>query len=234
MRDSEKAFYLFFDWIEDIDSLDGADAWKVVKAIAEYHQHGTNPLDNVDGPLKAVVSIMFHQIKRKEAVSAQRAENARSTNEKKKAKAEFLRTQSERTTNAEQSQCNATEYSIQNTDNSIHSITHSDACVCTHTREEKEDELMPPELRKGLEEQLKEQARQKYLNGPLGKGVVLLSGEQLDSLLDELSLDEFNKYVEIVADCELNGKKYKNKTHYRAILDMAAADRKTGGITNGK
>lgn len=72
-----------------------------------------------------------------------------------------------------------------------------------------------------------ESARRSYLQGSLGKGVVLLSDEQFDDLLDKLSFDEFNKYVSIVADNELSGKHYKKKTHYQAILDMATADRKT-------
>ena len=73
----------------------------------------------------------------------------------------------------------------------------------------------------------KEKALEK-LGGSLGKGVVMLSEEQMDDLLDKLSLDEFNKYVAIVADCELKGKRYKKKSHYQAILDMAAKDRKVG------
>lgn len=72
----------------------------------------------------------------------------------------------------------------------------------------------------------REEAKLKYLGGTLGKGVVMLSDEQIDDLLDKLSIEEFNKYVEIVADCELNGKPYKKKTHYQAILDMAEHDRR--------
>ena len=64
------------------------------------------------------------------------------------------------------------------------------------------------------------------LGGTLGKGVVMLSDEQIEDLLDKLSIEEFNKYVEIVAECELNGKPYKKKTHYQAILDMAKQDRR--------
>ena len=71
-----------------------------------------------------------------------------------------------------------------------------------------------------------EEAKLKYLGGTLGKGVVMLSDEQVDDLLDKLSIEEFNKYVEIVADCILNGKPYRKKTHYQAILDMVKADRK--------
>ena len=63
------------------------------------------------------------------------------------------------------------------------------------------------------------------LSGELGKGVVLLSQEQMDDLLDKLSLEEFDHYVGVVADCILNGKPFKRKTHYQAILDMAMQDR---------
>ena len=67
--------------------------------------------------------------------------------------------------------------------------------------------------------------RMRYLQG-IGKGVVFLSDEQMSDLLDKLSVEEFDKYVGIVADSELNGHHYKKKTHYQAILDMAMKDRK--------
>lgn len=66
----------------------------------------------------------------------------------------------------------------------------------------------------------------KHLGGELGKGVVLLSEAQMDDLLEKLSLEEFDYYVGVVADCILKGKQYKRKTHYQAILDMAMADRR--------
>lgn len=69
--------------------------------------------------------------------------------------------------------------------------------------------------------------RRKYLGG-IGKGVVFLSDDQMSDLLDKLSIDEFDHYVEVVADCILKGKKYTKKTHYQAILDMAMRDRKKG------
>ena len=71
-----------------------------------------------------------------------------------------------------------------------------------------------------------ESSKRSYLQGSLGKGVVLLSDEQLDDLLEKLSVEEFNRYVEIVADNELCGKHYRRKTHYQAILDMAMQDRR--------
>ena len=75
----------------------------------------------------------------------------------------------------------------------------------------------------------REEAKRKLLGGSLGKGVVMLSDEQMDDLLDKLSIEEFDKYVSVVADCELSGQHYKKKTHYQAILDMAKKDRRVKG-----
>ena len=72
----------------------------------------------------------------------------------------------------------------------------------------------------------REDQKRTLLRGNLGKGVVLLSQEQMDDLLDKLSIEEFDHYVGVVADCILKGKPFKRKTHYQAILDMAIADRR--------
>ena len=83
------------------------------------------------------------------------------------------------------------------------------------------------EAKQELAKYLEECRKMKYTGGTLGKGVVMLSVEQEEDLLDKLSLDEFNKYVAIVRDCELKGQHFKKKTHYQAILDMAYKDRRT-------
>ena len=72
----------------------------------------------------------------------------------------------------------------------------------------------------------RERTKMRYLGGSLGKNVVFLSDEQFDDLCDRLSVEEMDKYFGIVADCELSGHHYKNKTHYQAILDMVAKDRR--------
>lgn len=71
-----------------------------------------------------------------------------------------------------------------------------------------------------------EDTKRKMLGGELGKGVVFLSNEQMDDLLDKLSIEEFDYYVGVVADCILSGRPFKRKTHYQAILDMATQDRR--------
>lgn len=71
----------------------------------------------------------------------------------------------------------------------------------------------------------RERVQRELMSGTLGGGVVMLSDEERSKLLDELSLDEFDRYVSIVRDCELKGQKFKRKTHYQAIMEMAMADR---------
>ena len=74
--------------------------------------------------------------------------------------------------------------------------------------------------------ELKEKMKLKYIGGTLGQGVVLMSDEQFSDLCDKLTMDELDKYFSIVVECERNGKRYKKKTHYQAILEMANKDRK--------
>lgn len=76
----------------------------------------------------------------------------------------------------------------------------------------------------------KEDAKREFIGGTLGEGIVLMSEEQFSDLCDKLSLDELHHYFEIIKDCELKGKKFKKKTHYQAILDMVAKDRKVANV----
>jgi predicted phage replisome organizer len=71
-----------------------------------------------------------------------------------------------------------------------------------------------------------EEVKLKYMGGTLGQGVVLMSDEQFSDLCDKLSIDEIDKYMGIIVECERNGKRYKKKSHYQAILEMAEKDRR--------
>ena len=56
----------------------------------------------------------------------------------------------------------------------------------------------------------------KYLNGELGKGVVVLSKFQVDILVEKLGIDMFDYYISKLANYINNGATVKN--HYRTIL----------------
>lgn len=62
------------------------------------------------------------------------------------------------------------------------------------------------------------------LDGKLGKGVVMLSNEQMINLLEVLSLDEFDYYITKLADFIIN-KKARVKNHYQTILKWCNEDR---------
>ena len=92
--------------------------------------------------------------------------------------------------------------------------------------EEKEEDKEKEKEYHSFTRYARQEAKRRGLGGTLGQGVVMLSEEQVISLLDELSLVEVDKYVSIGAENELKGHKYKKKTHYQAILDMAMKDRR--------
>lgn len=75
--------------------------------------------------------------------------------------------------------------------------------------------------------------RRAYLGG-IGKGVVMLSDEQMSDILQRFGVDEFDKYVGIIADQELKGRHYTKKTHYQAIISMALKDRRVYEISGKK
>lgn len=62
-----------------------------------------------------------------------------------------------------------------------------------------------------------------FMHGPLGKGVVLLTDEQMSALLDKLGLDAFNHYVEKLATFIID-KEAKVSNHYSTILKWAKED----------
>lgn len=74
-------FCIFFDWIETLDFLDEADAYKVIKALSRYYTDGINPVDAVPNNIKATVNLMYQQIKRAEKVSEERAKAGRASAE---------------------------------------------------------------------------------------------------------------------------------------------------------
>lgn len=109
---------------------------------------------------------------------------------------------------------------------------------CQTTKNEKEDEEKSSKKEEKEKEKNsiihscvcakadKDDKARRLIGGELGKRRLMLSNAQLDDLLKRLSLDEFDYYASLVAECELNGKHFRRKTHYRAILDMAAEDRR--------
>ena len=133
------------------------------------------------------------------------------------------------TCNATVTLCNAVEEEEEGEED-FHSFVHSPKTAEERLIEKKVAEAgFEGKDAEQYREELRENIRLKYLGGTLGQGVVLISGEQFDDLCRRLSLDEIEKYFAIVVECEQNGKRFKRKSHYQAILDMAARDRMVEG-----
>lgn len=71
-----------------------------------------------------------------------------------------------------------------------------------------------------------EEDQLKCQNGKLGKGVVFLTDNQFDDLLDRLGIDAFNRYVERLADFIIGKNAYVHN-HYETILKWFEEDSKT-------
>ena len=57
----------------------------------------------------------------------------------------------------------------------------------------------------------------RFMGGTLGKGVLLISDDQIENLLDRMGLDAFNYYTEKLAKLLLEDK-VKSKNHYATIM----------------
>ena len=111
-------------------------------------------------------------------------------------------------------ECNATSNAT---------VTH---CNAVEEEEEGEEEKEKEIHSFVLSAERKDELKLEYMGGTLGGGVVLLSEEQFNDLCERLSWDELHKYIGIVREAEKNGKHYKKKSHYQAILDMVDKDRR--------
>ena len=75
--EESKGFCMFYDWVEDLSYLAPAEAWELVRALNAYYTEGADPVSLVEGHLKAVAALLFHQIRRQEALSEARTESGR-------------------------------------------------------------------------------------------------------------------------------------------------------------
>lgn len=74
---------------------------------------------------------------------------------------------------------------------------------------------------------LPDEDKMNILNG-IGRGLVMISDNQMGQLVEDLSTAEIDHYIGVVADQLAKGKTYR-KSHYQAIMDMVMQDRTVGG-----
>lgn len=122
-------------------------------------------------------------------------------------------------------QCHALEEEEEkDKEKEIHSINRS--CENAYIEKKVEESELKGEDAEVYRKELQEGLKLKYMGGTLGQGIIFMSDEQFSDLCDKLDIDEIERYFGIIVDCERRGKHYKKKSHYQAVLDMAAKDRK--------
>lgn len=69
----------------------------------------------------------------------------------------------------------------------------------------------------------------KCIGGDLGKGVVYLTGNQIDDLVEKLGIDGFDRYMDRLSTFIID-KGAHIKSHYETILKWYEQDSKVGGV----
>lgn len=103
-------------------------------------------------------------------------------------------------------------------------VTHSHA-IEVEKEKEKEEEKEEEKEADVVVSETEAQSTFELLGGTLGKGVVLLTQQQQDELMDKLGFDAFNHYVGKLADFIIE-KDAKVSNHYATILKWAREDAK--------
>lgn len=213
MAKNEKGFCIFYDWVDDLDYLDPADAWVIVKAIKRYYQDGTSPVESVEGHLKAVASMIYNQIKRSESISNARAEAGRNG---AAAKGE---------TKPDVCQDLPKQKSANDSKNDFcQDLPKQKEATETETDTETEYSFSQSAPARACEVYADDDQQRKTLSERYPH--VVMSDDQFSDLCERLSIEEVDHYVDVIEQCEVSGKHFKSKTHYRAILEMAEKDRR--------
>ena len=110
----------------------------------------------------------------------------------------------------------------------FHSFVHSADSEDDYVKKKVIEEGFVPGT-KGAEvyaREVREGLKQRYFGDEIGQGVIFMSDEQFNDLCERYSPEEIDKYFSIIVECEKSGKKFKKKSHYQAVIDMATEDRK--------
>ena len=66
MKNNERGFCVFFDWLESLEYLPREVVGEIIFAIRDYYAEGGDPTERFEGATRAIVKMMLAQIKRAE------------------------------------------------------------------------------------------------------------------------------------------------------------------------
>ena len=215
---------LYFDILEPIRVLPDADKGRLLVAMLEYGQSGTVP--EFDGMLALAWGFVKPKIDKDEEeynLSVLRRQYATVCRERKRKGEpeitfdEWLKTNGNHDNQKPSMMTNGNQWypTISTTTPTTPNTSTTSTTAAAATTNTTEDE--------GAATATDEDKKMKFVGGELGKGVVLLSDEQIGSLLDIMGLDSFDYYVDKLANFIIkNNAKVAN--HYETILKWWQAD----------
>lgn len=215
---------LYFDILEPIKVLSDADKGRLLVAMLEYGQSGKNP--QFDGMLGLAWGFIKPKIDKDESEynqSVLRRQYATVCRErKKKNEPEITFDEWVRTLNA----CDNHSASMMTNDDQWYPTTTTTTTTATSTTPTTTttSTTAAAATANTTEDAAATAYREmKYFQGEIGKGVVILSDEQVDRLLETLGLDAFDHYVGKLAGFIIkNGASVAS--HYDTILKWWRAD----------
>lgn len=208
---------LYFDILEPIKVLPDADKGRLLVAMLEYGQSGTVP--QFDGMLALAWGFVKPKIDKDEEeynMSVLRRQYATVCRERKRKGEpeitfdEWLKTNGNHDNQKLSMVTNDNQWYPTTSTTTTPSTTTS---TTTATAAAANTSTTEPEIAAATA--IESEAR--FLGGELGKGVVLLSNEQIENLLDTMGVDAFDYYVDKLSSFIVrNDAKVKN--HYETIL----------------
>ena len=211
---------LYFDILEPIRVLPDADKGRLLVAMLEYGQSGIVP--EFDGELGLTLAWGFVKPKidlDEEAynMSVLRRQYATACRERKrKGEPEITFDEWIKTNGG----CDNQSPSVITNDNQWYATIPTPSTTTPHTNTSTPTAAAATKTPTGTEiaaTATDKDKELKFVGGELGKGVVLLSDEQIGYLLDTLGLDSFDYYVDKLASFIID-KDAKVANHYETIL----------------
>ena len=205
---------LYFDILGPIRLLPDSDKGRLLVAMLEYGQSGIVP--QFDGALALAWEFVKPKIDKDEEeynLSVLRRQYATTCRERKRKGEpeitfdEWLKTNSNHDNQKPSMMTNDDQWYPTTTTATSTTTSSTTATAAAATATTTEPEIAAATADKDI----------KFVGGALGKGVVLLSDAQIDSLLDTIGLDAFDYYVDKLATFIIkNDAKVAN--HYETIL----------------
>ena len=210
-KSNKKSFVVYMDWEEALSYFSDAETGEIFRALFQYAKNGTMP-EFSHNSLNAVFSFMKSTLDRDLKAYEERCRKNKENGSK----------------GGRPKKPNGYEENPKKPNGYFSDPKKADNDNVSDNDNENDNENdngsgSENDYTDGDSDNTAECGKLEAIHGKLGKSVVFLTEEQFDSLLEELGLDAFNRYVEKLADFII-GKNANVKNHYETILKWYKED----------